>query len=165
MFRAELMTDANLIDRRARAVRRCFARPRRRTRRTPASACALAAADAGALHAQSGADRGQICVPASSIWRWRRARSWTTTTAGKCGRPPTAIRRSRSASDLKTVADLGRRVWLNTKQDAPAPAASPHQAAAETRRPQAAQEGESSRANGPASSTATASVRIRPKTW
>ncbi len=59
---------------------------------------------------------GARCA-ASSISRWRRVRSWTTTTAGKFGRSAEPLSaRSKSGERLETVNLSGEEVWLNTKR-------------------------------------------------
>ena len=77
---------------------------------------ALAAAHDRALHAQSGAHERRSGGRTSTIWRWRRAPSSTTTTAGKSGRWRTAIWRSRRRSDLETVRLSAGEIWINTKR-------------------------------------------------
>ena len=111
----------------------------------------LAAAPAGPLYAQPGAGRRTNSRPACSTWPWRRAAWPTTTTPGRCGRRPAAIRRRTTASRPGHRAHLGRRdVDGHAPHPPPPPLAQP-QAAPAPLRIEAAQEGEDSRANGPAS--------------
>ena len=93
------------------------------TRKHRRAAGALAAAAAGALHAQSGACNRRPGGRRCSTSPWRRAQSWTTTTAGTSGRPPNRYPPQKAESDLETVNLSGEEVWLNTRRNAAAAAA------------------------------------------
>ena len=145
---ASCMTDANLIDRRHaqlalfREAEKSYEVEHRRARGP------LAAPPAGPLHAAIWRWRDHALTPGYSTWPSRRAASWTTTTAGKSGRRPAAIRQQKTASDLETVQHLGRGSLARHQAHPAAPPPAQRQAAAASRRPEAAQEGEDSRRMG-----------------
>ena len=103
---------------------------------------ALAAAAAGALHAQPGAGRGGLVGGHVRSHRGGARGSPTTTTPGKCGRRPAAIRRNRPPPELPTVRISGEEMWTRHAPHPPAPPPAQPQAAAAPVRVEAAQEGE-----------------------